>query len=1137
LFFAVVLALSVSCPAQTVPRLDLSAAATTRLVGNGTFGPYRLNDHFILEATEVVEKGEVVLNRDEHYHMDYNRGTVSFTFALQPDDTLLIRYQKLNLDLKKRYFHRELVYLGDQHRSTEVDLSTGRKADGGGSKGWGFLPLKSSSDLVLSGSKTFSLQVGSSQDLTLKQGLWLSARGKATQNLEISLQVSDQNMPATTEGTTKRLEELDKVQILVKSPNFSGTLGDYHLEVSESDFFSYQKKLKGIRAEATSGDVAASFALASSKGEYYTNTFMGEDNKQGPYRLRGKNGETNLMILAGTERVWLDGEKMQRGSDNDYTIDYYRGTIQFTPRRLITSHSRITVDFEYSVEDYQRDFYCGSLLTKLFDGKAELKAGGILEKDNQGNPTSLSLSQEDREILSQAGDDRFEASKEGAAFVGEGKGNYDLAFDSLGNPYYEYVGTDSGSYQVSFSWVGEERGSYRYAGGGVYHYVYPGNGGYSPVILLPMPESHSLLDLNLSLSPINALETQIGWAKSLKDENTLSQKGDENKWGDAFFFKTSYRDSDFNLVKSDFHQLELAGEYKLVQKNFVPFGRMDQVEKEREWDLPEGYNQEGEEVYQLRGTIFPVKSFGLDFDWGRLNTEQDFSSARISWGVEIRPADWISAKGKKEKIESRGIDTEGGERDGQWIRDLVVFNNQVKRFSALFSWEQERRSYQWSDPLDEREEFNQLRGKLSQGWGSIIKTSSEFVYREDERLRIKELNRSTSYIWRNQLSVRNYRNMFSSDLQFARHIKRYRSSSAKDHKQNLLVTRIDLYPPSQLINLRFYHSQNQIHSAQRVDTYLEVDEGRGDYIFQDGEYVPCPEGNLVRISEWVGETRSSLELNKSVRFIFSPYKVSKGEGKRSLWSRMGRIFSTDTFVNLKGSYADERAWGTYFLHPLLQLAREEIFSQSMTIRQDLHLLPANRGLNFRLRWERTEDLDFLIADKGREKTRYGQELLLRSNLRSGHSLEFLIGKEEVRNLVGDEPQDLITGSNLELQHAKKQPWGLEVRTSAEYRRREEKIGGMRAEFFCFSPELSWSPLSESRLSARFGWTHLRALPRERSISYTLGEGKRRGDNYDWQLLFDYRLNQRLTSSVTYSGEAIPGKDTKHTARVEVKASF
>jgi hypothetical protein len=379
--------------------------------------------------------------------------------------------------------------------------------------------------------------------------------------------------------------------------------------------------------------------------------------------------------------------------------------------------------------------------------------------------------------------------------------------------------------------------------------------------------------------------------------------------------------------------------------------------------------------------------------------------------------------------------------------------------------------------------------------------------------------------------------MLSSDIQFSRHVKRNRSYSARDQKQNLLVTRIDLYPPSQLLNLKFYHSQNQIHSAQRADTYLEVEEGRGDYIYQDGEYVPYPEGDLIRLSEWVGEVRRSLELDKSVRLIFSPHKVTRGEGKRSLWSGVGRIFSTDSFINLKGRFADERAWGFYFLHPLLQLPGSKIFSQNMTLRQDFHLLPANRRLNFRLRWEKTEDLDFLITDNGREKTRYRQELLSRSQLGSKHSVEFRIGKEEVQNLMGDEPQDLIKGRDLKLQHTGRQPWGLELRTSVEYRKRTERVSEIRAEFFSLSPELSWTPFSESRLNARFEWTHLRALPQGRTVSYTLGEGKRRGENYDWRLLFDYRMNQLLTSSLVYSGESIPGKEAKHTARVEVKASF
>jgi hypothetical protein len=721
--------------------------------------------------------------------------------------------------------------------------------------------------------------------------------------------------------------------------------------------------------------------------------------------------------------------------------------------------------------------------------------------------------------------------------VGEGEGNYDLAYDSAGNSYYEYVGADSGSYQVSFSRVGEGKGSYRYGGGGIFHYVYPGNGDYAPVILLPLPESHSLLDLNLSFSPINAVKTRIGWAKSQKDENTFSQRGDDDRWGDALFFKTIYNNSDFGLLRTDFHQLELAGEYRFVHKNFVPFGRMNQVEREREWDLPEGYDQKGEEFYQLRGSIFPLKSFGLDFGWGKLKTEQNFSSQRRSIGLEVRPLPWIYAKGKREKIESSSMEKEGAERKGEWIRDLVILNNQIKRFSALVSWEKEKRSYQSLSPWEEKEEFNQLKGKLSQGWGSSIKSSSEIVYREEEQSRNEELSRFNSYTWSNQLSVRNYRGMLSSDIRFSHHVKKDLVYSDGDKKQNLLVARLDLYPLSQLINLKFYHSQNQIHSTQRVDSYLEVEEGRGDYIYQDGEYIPCPEGDLIRLSEWVGEARRSLELDKSVRFIFSPYKVIKKEGGKSLWSEVGKILSTDSFINLKGRFADQRAWGHYLLNPFYRLPGEDVFSQSLTMRHDLHLLPAKRRLNFRLRWERSEDLDMLIYDNGRERTKNRQELLLRSQFSSPHTLEFRIGKEEVRNLIGDEPKDLIEGRDIRIQHMGRQSWGLEIRTSAEYKRRKERVSETIVEFFALSPELSWTPFSESRLNARFEWIHLRAFPRERTVSYTLGEGKRRGENYDWRLLFDYRLSRLLTSSLVYSGESIPGKEAKHTARVEVKASF
>ncbi|UCB52672.1 MAG: hypothetical protein JSV10_00845, partial [Candidatus Zixiibacteriota bacterium] len=1002
---------------------------------------------------------------------------------------------------------------------------------------WRFLPKTSSSDLELTGSKTFSLEVGSAQDVSFKQGLWLSARGNATKNMEISVQLSDQNMPATAQGSTKRLEELDKVQLLVNSPHFSGTLGDFYLAPSGSDLFFYEKKLKGIMAEAGDGENSASVALASSEGEYFTNRFTGQENKQGPYQLQGKNGQMNITVLPGTERVWIDGERMERGSDNDYTIDYSRGTIQFTPRRLVTSDSRITSDFEYSTESYKRSFYSGNLLAHFLGGKAELQATGIHETDDESRPTSFSLSAEDRTILRQAGNDRFSASKDGANFAGEGMGNYDLALDSSGNPYYQYVGSDSGSFTVSFSRVGEGEGSYQYAGGGVYRYVYPGNGDFLPVTFLPLPESHSLLDMKLSFRPAEALKTQIEWAKSRRDRNTLSQKEDEQNWGDAVSLKSAYRNTDFHFLRPDFRRLELTAEYKLLKRDFAPFGRVDIVEKERRWDLPSHSLSTGEKTYRLSGTVSPFESFLMDFDYGKLEAEKVFSCRRRSVGVEIFPAGWISAKVRSEKIKSQEVSTEALKREGQWTRNLIVVNNRFRSLSTSLSWEQERRGSSVSGSDEEQKDFDQLSGTVRLGLLSVIKTSTQLSYREDDKLSQARASKSASYTWRSRLSVQQYKGMLSSDLEFARRIKRYRHSTGEDNKQDLLLGRVDFHPPNQLVTLRLYHSQNQIHSAERWDTYMEVEQGRGEYRYQDGEYVPDPEGDFVRLSEWGGETRSSLEMNKSVRMLFSPHKVAPREGEKSFWSTLGRVFSLDSFINLRGRFVHDKPLGHYVLYPLTRLSGESILSRNSTIRHDLYILPTSRPLSLRFRWEKGEDDDNLASDGGRREERLRHELLLKSHLSSRHYVETRAGQEKIDSERENGAGDLIDGKSLAVGFTRRQTRVLDLKVFAEYRRRDEKTGGTRVEFFSLTPEVLLSLLSKGRLSARFGWTHLRSAPEERSLSYLLSEGKRKGENYQWRCIFDYKLNRHLTTSVTYRGESIPEKEARHTAHMELKAFF
>ena len=287
----------------------------------------------------------------------YSRLSESLQYSIF--DTLIVTYQAIRIPLRKEYQKRSLITQYDEQRRDTIRVPQSVLSSFSPESIFG-------SNMEKSGTLIRGFTVGSTKDFTLNSGLRLQLAGRLSEEIEIVAALTDENTPIQPTGSTERLEELDKVFIQIKHPNAVGTFGDYQIQKKQGEFGYISRKLQGIIGEFNYESNSAYFSVASSRGKFVSNSFLGVDGVQGPYRLTGINGEREIIAIAGTEKVYLDGIELRRGDNNDYVIEYSNAELTFTPRRLITSVSRIVVDFEYTDRRYSRNFFGSWCCIRIF---------------------------------------------------------------------------------------------------------------------------------------------------------------------------------------------------------------------------------------------------------------------------------------------------------------------------------------------------------------------------------------------------------------------------------------------------------------------------------------------------------------------------------------------------------------------------------------------------------------------------------------------------------------------------------------------------------------------------------------------------------------------------------------------------
>lgn len=1114
---------------------------------------YFISQPSIVPNTEIIKLNNRILEKGD-YHFYYDEGffKLAETLSYSIFDTLVVTYLAYNIGLKKEYKRRSLVQkydteTGDTLQIVKMELNP-------------FSPENIfGSDIQKSGTIVRGFTVGTTKDFSLNSGLRLQLSGKLSDEIEIVAALTDENTPIQPEGNTERLEELDKVFIQVKHPNAIGTFGDYQLQQRFGEFGIIDRKLQGLMGEFSYENTSAFISVASSRGKFNSNNFNGQDGVQGPYRLSGINNERDIIIIAGTEKVFLDGIEMKRGENNDYTIEYSNATITFTPNRLITSASRISVDFEYTDRQFARNFFGSGVSSSLFNNKLNLGFEYLREGDNQDAPIDISLNDSDKEILSQAGDDRNKAFKSGVRVaepdsLGIITGIYskiDTIINGNAFSYYVYNPGDSLSiYNVSFSYVGEGNGDYIRESLGAYRFVGIGKGGYLPVVFLPVPQLKQLGALTLKVNVFENFDINFDYAASLWDKNRFSSLDENDNFGYAANFSMRLKPSSIKIGNIDLGKIGLSYRERFVEKRFTSFESFNDVEFDRYYNTSTAPEKENESLREVGLSLIPIDEIRINSTAGFLKKGDSFSSDRFNNLIKI-------SNGENYNLEYNldYVSTSNKIINSNWFRH---------RAQAFFQWWYLKPGVEFlaEDKTDNRASSDSLlNGSLK--YTEVIpflelveiegiKILTRHSFREDyfpiNGVLYRESKSNTNSFEINYRGIREVSSLLNLSVRNKNFTDEFKQLGFLDN-QSIVVrsqSKFNFWDP--LLKGDLFYEVSTQKSARLQKVFVRVEQGTGNFkylgdlnnngIADENEFEPTIfDGDYIQVTIPTDELFPVIDLKTSTRWKTNFTNLIK---ERNFISSFLKSISTETLWRIEENSKDTKYSNIY----LLRLSTFQ--NEATTIRgtnlfqQDIFLFENEQDLSFRFRFIQRTNLNEFSGgfERGyfrersiRIKFKMVEEISNQTDLTNNNDN---LSAQTNSNRVRKVNSNFIT-SDFSYRPSRTIEAGFKIRVG----RNEDTfpaqptiidVNGQAIRF-------NLSFLGVGRLRVEIERNELLANTTQNFIPFEITGGNQIGKNYFWRVNFDYKLSSNLQTTLSYDGRLQGTSKPIHTMRAEARAFF
>lgn len=1135
LLLAAVAAVVSSAVAQTSrqPLTSISAFEKVVVISvDSAQSSIALPDSFLIPHSEAVRWDSVALHRPADYTMNYIDGIIFLKSSIHTSDSLRVAYKIFPFALRKSYAHRQPIH-AKTDSAAPAGNSSGQRVSASPQPAPGspdFLPT----GLRKSGSIIRGVSVGSNQGLQVNSGLRLQIEGKLAQNIDVVASLTDQDTPIQPEGNTQTLNEIDKVFIQITGSNLQATLGDFNIDLTGTELMRYNRKLEGVLAQGNLGRSSVKVSAAVSRGQFTTNEFQGQEGNQGPYQLTGENGNVNILVLAGTEKVWVDGELMTRGENHDYVIEYGNGQITFTRNRLITSDSRIVVDFQFSDESFQRNYIAATGETHLLADKVTFKTTFIRESDDQNDPLTIPLSDNALSVLESAGDG--EAVVPGDTLVGAGEGNYTK--DSTG--VFEYVGPGKGDHNVRFSFFGPGRGNYRNIGLGRFEFVGEGNGDYRPFILLPRAQQHQLVGFKMDAAPTSFLNLRSELAFSERDNNTYSPLDDGNNAGTAYTLNLNLAPQQLQLGSFDLGRVDFSGRIRQKTADFQDIDRTTEAEFDRRWNIDDSTTTNEERILELSGRYEPLQGLSVRAGLGRLSKSAQFSANRWEVHSRLQRGNWPGVDYFVEVIER---DNARLRNSSSWLRQRGRAQASLWRFKPVFEYEGEVRKDTQSDTSRTGFRFDSYAAGLGFAPWKSLHLNARFNVRDDkDRTDGIFIDKSIARTQQYGLTLRNW-HAFHVTATYTHRNRDFNEASVQDTRTDLADVQIGYRPGHSGVRGNLYYQLSNTQIARQEEVFVEVDEGSGNFRFNEelNEFEPDPFGNFVRRLFSTKDFVPVVELRMRADMRLTPAKFLSEENSSWLTSLLKPV-STETFVRIDERTREKDVRRVYLLDPgVLQQDSTTIFG-SIELRQDVHLWENSRDFALRYRYRNRNELNNQFVGGGQDRETLQHLVRLRAALSRQISTQIEFGnRSENRSFQAPGRNDRqIRANELEVDMAYRPQPRWEVALRGSFSRSKDILPDpdTKATILALAPRATYSLSSKGRARAEIEWTRVDLAPRARLIPFELTEGNRAGTTFRWNFGFDYRVSRNVQASVNYFGRNEPDRPrVQHIARVEMRAFF